>query len=116
MTQIFIQPLQRAQPPIISHDRLQTFLNEVFHNYEELLVHHRKLLEQLHEIQRDEHPLIRSVAAPLLDAVLNWRDAYMEYVPNYPIAWYRIDEEASNNLAFKSFFDVRYFQMFRYLH
>jgi hypothetical protein len=42
----------------------------------------------------------------MFDAALNWREAYMEYIPNYPIAAYRIDEEMGNNLAFKTFVEV----------
>ncbi len=42
----------------------------------------------------------------MLDAALNFRDAYMEYIPNYPIAAYRIDEEMNNNPAFKAFVEV----------
>lgn len=42
----------------------------------------------------------------MYDAVLNFRDAYLEYVPNYPIAAYRIDDEMANNPLFKDFVDV----------
>lgn len=87
---------------------MHTFIKEVFWNYLEILGHHRKLLERLHEIQREEHPFIRTIAAPILDAALNWRDAYLEYVPHYPIAQFRIQEELANNLAFKTFHDVRF--------
>ena len=34
------------------------------------------------------HPVIRSVTVPKYDVVLHFRDAYLEYVPNY-----RIDNE-----------------------
>ncbi len=63
------------------------------------------MVEQFH-IQQEEHPVIRSVTAAVYDAVLNFREAYMEYIPNYPIAAYRIDEEMANNLAFKTFVEV----------
>ncbi|OJA14150.1 hypothetical protein AZE42_12090, partial [Rhizopogon vesiculosus] len=90
-------------PPIIPRDRLNTFISDVFHNFAELHADHRKLLDQLHDIQREEHPTIKSVTTPMSDAVLNFRDAYMEYVPNYPIAAYRIDDEMANNIEFKTF-------------
>ena len=74
-------------------------------------------MDNLHEIQREQHPHIRSITAALFDAALHFRDAYMEYIPNYPIAAYRIDDEMANNSAFKNFVDVcrkfffdRYFQ------
>lgn len=103
---MYIRPLrEQDQPVIIPRDRLNSFISDVFHNYSEIYAHHRRLLDQLHEIQREEHPVIKSITAPLFDAALNFRDAYMEYIPNYPIAAYRIDDETANNPEFKSFVD-----------
>jgi len=104
---MYIQPLREMDPPIIPRDRLNSFIADVFHNFAALHKHHRKLLDQLHEIQREEHPTIRSLTAPMFDAALNFRDAYMEYVPNYPIAAYRVDDEMANNIEFKMFVEVR---------
>jgi hypothetical protein len=106
MSQMYIIPLRKAEPPIIARERLDQFIDEVFHNYAELFQHHKKLVDALHEIQREQHPRIESITAVLFDAALNFRDAYMEYIPNYPIAAYRIDEEMGNNLPFKTFVDV----------
>ena len=103
---MYVRPLREVDPPIIPRDRLASFIQDVFHNFSELHAHHRKLLDQLHEIQREEHPTIRSITAPLFDAALNFRDAYMEYVPNYPIAAYRIDDEMATNPLFNSFCEV----------
>ncbi|TBU24200.1 Dbl-like domain-containing protein [Dichomitus squalens] len=102
---MYVGPLREMDPPIIPRDRLEQFIQEVFHNYAELHAHHRRMLEKLHEIQRDEHPVIRSITAAIYDAVLNFREAYMEYIPNYPIAAYRIDDEMANNPQFKAFVD-----------
>lgn len=103
---MYIRPLRNADPPIIPPDRLDQFITDVFHNFAELHAHHLKLVETLHEIQREEHPVIRTVTAAVFDAALNFRDAYMEYIPNYPIAKFRIDDEMANNEAFKNFVDV----------
>lgn len=100
---MYVQPLREMDPPIISRERLTQFITDVFHNFGELHMHHRKMLNTFHEIQREEHPCIRSITAAIYDAVLNFREAYMEYIPNYPIAAYRIDEEMANNPAFKTF-------------
>ncbi|KAI1790239.1 Dbl-like domain-containing protein [Ganoderma leucocontextum] len=102
---MYVGPLREMDPPIIPRDRLEQFIQEVFHNYAELHAHHRRMLEKLHEIQRDEHPVIRSITAAIYDAVLNFREAYMEYIPNYPIAAYRIDDEMANNPQFQAFVD-----------
>ena len=103
---MYIRPLRNAESPIIPADRLDQFLGDVFHNYIELHAHHRRLVDTLHEIQREEHPRIRSITAAVYDAVLNFRESYMEYIPNYPIAEYRIDEEVAQNSAFKMFIEV----------
>jgi hypothetical protein len=103
---MYIRPLRTKVPPIIGKDRLERFIDEVFHNFDELLQHHKKLVEAFHEIQREEHPVIRSVTDPMMDAALNFREAYMEYIPNYPIAAYRIDDEMANNQAFREFVEV----------
>lgn len=103
---MYIQPLRSAEPPIIPRERLDQFIIDVFHNFGELHHHHRRLVEKFHEIQREQHPTIRSIIAPIFDAALNFREAYMEYIPNYPIAEYRIGDEMENNLAFRTFVEV----------
>jgi hypothetical protein len=103
---MYVRPLRSMDPPIIPRERLESFIHDVYHNFGELHAHHRKLLDQLHEIQREEHPIIRTITAPLFDAALNFRDSYMEYVPNYPIAAYRIDDEMATNDKFKVFCEV----------
>jgi hypothetical protein len=112
---MYIRPLRAAMPPIIGgsgdKDKLERFIDDVFHNYYELLEHHKRLVEAFFEIQKEQHPVIKSITAPMMDAALNFREAYMEYIPNYPIAAYRIDDEMANNLAFKSFVDVRRYSL-----
>ncbi|KIY49935.1 Dbl homology domain-containing protein [Fistulina hepatica ATCC 64428] len=103
---MYIEPLYAANPPIVPTARLDAFVDDVFHNYAELFVHHRTLLTRLHEIQREQHPTLRSITAPLYDAVLQFREAYIEYIPNYPIAAYRIDDETATNPAFKEFVEA----------
>ncbi|KAJ6607005.1 hypothetical protein B0H10DRAFT_2073442 [Mycena sp. CBHHK59/15] len=102
---MYIRPLRIADPPIVAPEKLDQFILDVFHNFAQLHAHHRALVNKLHEIQREQHPRIRSITEPLLDAALNFRDAYLEYIPNYPIAAYRIDDEMANNPAFKAFVD-----------
>ncbi|KAJ7272700.1 CNH domain-containing protein [Mycena haematopus] len=100
---MYIDPLRAAKPPIMAAERLEQFITDVFHNFADLHTHHLRLVEKFHEIQREQHPTIRSVTAAMFDAALNFRDVYMEYIPNYPIAAYRIDDEMANNLDFKNF-------------
>lgn len=105
--QLFIQPLLTDDPPHIPRDRVEHWVSQVFSNFADVHLHHRRMLDRLHEIQREEHPLIRSISAPVFDAALNWRDAYMIYIPHYPIAEYMVDEEKANNKEFKAFVEVR---------
>ncbi|KAH8833200.1 CNH domain-containing protein [Flagelloscypha sp. PMI_526] len=100
---MYVEPLRNADSPIIDPKLLEPFIHDVFHNYRDLLHHHSRLLDKLQQIQRDEYPFIHSITAPIMDAVLNFRDAYLEYVPNYPIAAYKIDEEMRNNPMFDAF-------------
>ncbi|KIJ55471.1 hypothetical protein M422DRAFT_151724 [Sphaerobolus stellatus SS14] len=100
---IFIQPLKATNPPIIARERLAQFIEDVFYNFAEIHRHHRRMLDRLHEIQREEHPTVNSVTAVIFDAALNWRDAYMDFIPHYPIAAYRVDDEIACNAAFKTF-------------
>ncbi|KAF9454366.1 Dbl homology domain-containing protein [Macrolepiota fuliginosa MF-IS2] len=100
---IFITPLREADPSIIPRDRLQQFLQEVFKNIQEITLYHQRLIDQLHHIQREHHPRIPSITAAVFDTALNFREAYLEYIPNYPIAAYRIEDEKEKNHIFKAF-------------
>ena len=104
--QMFVRPLRSMDPPIIPPQRLETFIQDVFHNLSELHMHHKQLLDQLFEIQIKEHPIISSIAALMHSVFLNSRDAYLKYIPNFPIAEYRIDNEMASNPQFKPFVDV----------
>jgi hypothetical protein len=104
---MYITPLRTIEPPVLPPARLDSFIHDVFHNYKELYHHHKRLLDRLQEIQREQHPQIKSITEAVLDAFLNFREAYLEYVPNYPIAAYRIDDEMATNIAFKAFVEVR---------
>lgn len=107
-SKMYITPLRTADTPIIPRDRVEDFIQDVFHNYRQLYEYHRKLIDELHIIQTEQHPKINSISEPLMDAALQFRDAYMEYIPNYPIAAYRIDDEMANNPLFRNFVEVGY--------
>jgi RHO1 GDP-GTP exchange protein 1/2 len=81
-------------------------LANVFHNYAELIPHHRRFVSRLHKIQQEEHPIISSIAADLFDLIVNLREPFLKYVPNVPIANYKIQEEQENNSNFRTFHDV----------
>jgi RHO1 GDP-GTP exchange protein 1/2 len=93
-------------PPIIPREQLDSFMDDVFHNIQELYSHHRRLVKEFQSIRREEQPTVQSFAAAMYDMMLTSRDAYFEYVYNYPIAEFRIYEELKTNPAFKKFHRV----------
>ncbi|KAG8763381.1 hypothetical protein FRC11_004256 [Ceratobasidium sp. 423] len=102
---LFIQPLLNEDPPPIPRGNIDRFISEVFSNFADVHLHHKRMLDRLHEIQREEHPIIRSISPPVFDAALNWRDAYMIYIPHYPIAEYLVDSQKAENKEFKEFIE-----------
>ncbi|KAG8888793.1 hypothetical protein FRB98_006805 [Tulasnella sp. 332] len=99
---LYIQRLRDASPPILAADDLERFILEAFWNVSDILAHHVQLLAKLQEIQREEHPQIRSIMAPYLEAVSAWQGAYMEYIPHSPISTYSL-KRLSDNRAFRAF-------------
>ncbi|KAG6873148.1 hypothetical protein C0995_002300 [Termitomyces sp. Mi166 len=104
---MYIVPLRTSVPPIIPRDRLEEFIQDVFHNYKQLYEHHNELVKAFLSIQENQHPIIGSIVEPLMHAALRFKQAYQKYIPNYPLAAYRIDDEMRNNLAFQKFVESR---------
>ena len=108
MDTLFVDGLRTADVPIIDRSRLDTFLHDVFHNYQSILELHKFLLEDLQARQLKEHPEIGAIGDLYLSAVLEfhgWREAYMEYVTHYPIAKAKVEEEKARNPRFVAFLD-----------
>jgi RHO1 GDP-GTP exchange protein 1/2 len=55
-------------------ERAGDFVSKVFWNLDEILAHHRHMLRSLFVRQRDQHPLIQSVADIILDSTSSFRD------------------------------------------
>lgn len=106
MESLFVDGLRQADVPIIDRSRLEIFLDDAFHNYRSLLEVHSDLLEKLHDRQTKQHPHFGTVSDLLLDAALNWQDAYMEYVTHYPISKAKVQEEQQRNPRFATFLEV----------
>jgi hypothetical protein len=98
--------LRAAEPPVIPLHRLKPFITDVFHDIGQIVHYHRILLDVLqHEQQTHEH--IHSVSVAVFDAFLHLRDAYLVYIPHYPIAAYCLEDEMASNSLFKVFYNVR---------
>lgn len=48
--------------------KLKGFIKEVFFNLDEIRTHHQRMLAALFDRQRDQHPLLQSVADIILDS------------------------------------------------
>lgn len=60
-------PILSASPEIIAEDKVNIFVSEVFWNLNEILANHKRMLRSLFARQRDQHPLVLSVADIILD-------------------------------------------------
>ncbi|KAF9003954.1 hypothetical protein BDQ17DRAFT_1399669 [Cyathus striatus] len=102
---VFINGLKTANPPLINESKLQGFLNEVFGNLHLILGHHQQMLAALFHRQRDQHPLVQSVADIVLDMTLesDFRTAYETYIKHYPLAESHHRKELKRNKAYKTF-------------
>lgn len=103
---VFVTSLREADVPIIERSRLEIFLDDAFHNYRSLLEVHQRLLENLEARQLEQHPNFGMISDLILDAALNWQEAYMEYITHYPIAKYKVEEEKARNPRFEAFLSV----------
>ncbi|CAE6460834.1 unnamed protein product [Rhizoctonia solani] len=82
---IFRDGLLYADPPVISRrDRLDTLVHEVFFNAQEILSIHLHLRDKLYERQRDQHPIIHTVADIYLKWLLEHKEPYTRFQKDHP--------------------------------
>lgn len=105
-SKVFAEGLRMAEPAVIDRNRLDVFLDEAFHNWRSLYEIHSRFLQNLQIRQLEQHPHIGMISDLVFDAALNWQEAYMEYVPHYPIAKVKVQEEEASNSKFASFLKV----------
>ncbi|THV07437.1 hypothetical protein K435DRAFT_710318 [Dendrothele bispora CBS 962.96] len=102
---VFITPLRKASPPIIRPNILPGFITEVFGNFGQILSHHQRMLGALFDRQREQHPLIQSIADIVLDTTLkqDFRTGYEIYIKHYPLAESHHRKELKTNPAYQGF-------------
>lgn len=106
LTQLFIQPLRRANPPIIRPSEVDDFIEEVFGNILDLRECNRRLLEVMYVRQREQAPVIHGIGDIFLDAATEFRLAYPNYVGHLPVAEKRMKDELEKNAEFRRFLEV----------
>ncbi|PCH42416.1 hypothetical protein WOLCODRAFT_25360 [Wolfiporia cocos MD-104 SS10] len=100
---VFIDPLINTAP--VREKNLRGFVSEVFNNLDRIREHHRRMLGSLFARQRDQHPLIQSVADIILEASLLFVSEYEIYIKNYPFAEARHRTELKNNAKYQYFIE-----------
>jgi RhoGEF domain len=92
--------------PLPLGEERDVFIAEVFANYRQLIDQVGRFLERLHQRQREEFPVIQNIGDIFLDAALDWGDAFIRYIVNYPLARTRVRREMSINPRFAAFVEV----------
>ncbi|KZS88061.1 hypothetical protein SISNIDRAFT_460111 [Sistotremastrum niveocremeum HHB9708] len=100
---VYINPLVNANPPIMPQDYLLAFTKEVFWNLNEILHVHQRLLAALFARQRDQHPLVQSIADIVLDTALKFQPPYESYIKHYPLAEARHRRELKRNPRYQHY-------------
>ncbi|KAI0342848.1 hypothetical protein BDW22DRAFT_1357379 [Trametopsis cervina] len=99
--EVYVEPLMATSP--VPSDRKEGFVAEVFFNINQILGHHRRMLDALFERQREQHPLVQSVADIVLDTSLAFRNPYEEYIKHYPLAEAHHRKELRRNPEYEYF-------------
>lgn len=102
---VYIEPLRTAHPPIIAPNLIQGFIAEVFGNLNQIIAHHERMLGALFARQREQHPLVQSIADIVLDTVLksDFRSGYETYIKHYPLSESHHRNQLKRNPAYQNF-------------
>ncbi|TRM64679.1 hypothetical protein BD626DRAFT_547079 [Schizophyllum amplum] len=102
---VYIDPLRTANQPIIKTSLLKGFITQVFGNVDQILAHHQLMLAALFARQRDQHPLIQSIADIILDTTLKstFRATYEVYIKHYPLSEAHHRKELNRNSDYRHF-------------
>ena len=103
----FHEPLMTADPPVVYPTRLVDFSNQVFANLDELRSHSARLIAAFQVRQREQNPVVTAIGDIILDAALEWGQAYMDYADAQVMGEYLVNEEKNQNSAFSTFLAVR---------
>lgn len=85
---------------------MDDFIDDIFGNILDLRECNRRLLEVLIVRQREEGPVILRIGDIFLEAAMEFKYAYPEYLGHYPISEKRLAEAIESNPAFNAFLEV----------
>ncbi|CUA75969.1 Rho1 guanine nucleotide exchange factor 2 [Schizosaccharomyces pombe 972h-] [Rhizoctonia solani] len=90
---------------VIASQALESLIQDIFANIEEIKIHHEVLLRALFETQKKNFHEVYSIMDDLLDAVSNeeFQNAYVRYISNMDTALARHGREKEANPAYAEF-------------
>lgn len=102
---VYVTPILSASHEIMAEEKGKIFVSEVFWNLNEILAHHKRMLRSLFARQRDQHPLVQSVADIILDNALQFTPEYESYIKHSPLSLEHHRKELDQNLLYKNFIE-----------
>ncbi|KAI8592041.1 hypothetical protein BDZ88DRAFT_392856 [Geranomyces variabilis] len=96
---IFVEPLRKSD--IISADRMETFIEDVFYNIHELYTINSRLLTKL--LARQKEGNIVDKIGDIFVSVVDEFEAYVRYGGQQVLAKYALDQERASNPEFARF-------------
>ncbi|KAG6901795.1 hypothetical protein C0995_007821 [Termitomyces sp. Mi166 len=103
---VIIKGLEDASPPIIPLEHLQTFVDQVFGNLNQILSQHQRLLAELFARQREQHPLTSPHVQFAAVLKADFRSAYETYIKHYPLSESFHRTELKRNQSYKQFMET----------
>ncbi|KAF9974865.1 RHO1 GDP-GTP exchange protein 2 [Actinomortierella ambigua] len=100
LDEIFINPLRAGG--IVDPSKVESLIEDVFMNYQEIRRLNKNLLAALRERQA-EQPLVEAIGDVLLPHIMGFEKAYMEYVPRIALSEFAHKKEEASNPKFAKF-------------
>lgn len=102
LEEIFINPLMAGN--IVSPDKLEALIEDVFLNFKEILELNKLLLADL-RARQEQQPLVESIGDVFLPHIAGFEQAYSRYIPRIALSEFAYKKEAAQNPTFKTFLD-----------
>ncbi|KAK0703553.1 putative RhoGEF group protein [Lasiosphaeria miniovina] len=104
---LYRDQLRAYQPPIITVNRMERFLDAVFGKVDAVQqINKEHLLAQLKYRQQEQGPFVSGFSDLFREWIRKARPIYIEYCSSYPHASYLMRKEAGRNLLFRQFLDM----------
>ena len=103
---LYRDALTKAQPPVITPQRTNSFLRDVFGRVDPVRkANEDYLLAQLKYRQQEQGPWIVGFSDIFREWIRKAKNAYLDYAAAFPNANFLVRQEAERNMLFRSFLD-----------